>query len=98
MSDLSDFDAPKKPWLTALIPASVIFLAAGAYWAFTSGDADRNSGIEHGITANTGDRLILGKSYFIPAIKRVNHGTEERTDRILNIKLNGLVTKYLKVQ
>ena len=67
MSDLSDFDAPKKPWLTALIPASVIFLAAGAYWAFTSGDADRNSGIEHGITANTGDRLIQGKSYYLYA-------------------------------
>ena len=67
MSDLSDFDAPKKPWLTALIPASVILLAAGAYWAFTSGDADRNSGIEHGIPANTGDRLIQGKSYYLYA-------------------------------
>ena len=67
MSDLSDFDAPKKPWLTALIPASVIFLAAGAYWAFTSGDTDRNSGIKDGIPANTGDRLIQGKSYYLYA-------------------------------
>ena len=67
MSDLSDFDAPKKPWLTALIPASVIFLAAGAYWAFTSGDADRNRGIGQGIPANNGDRLIQGKSYYLYA-------------------------------
>jgi hypothetical protein len=67
MSDLSDFDAPKKPWLTALIPASVILLAAGAYWAFTSGETNGNNGIEHGIPANTGDRLIPGKSYYLYA-------------------------------
>ena len=67
MSDLSDFDAPKKPWLTALVPALVIFLAAGAYWAFTSGDGDRNNLEQVGTPANSGDKLISGKSYYLYA-------------------------------
>jgi hypothetical protein len=45
----------------------VILLAAGAYWAFTSGETNGNNGIEHGIPANTGDRLIPGKSYYLYA-------------------------------
>ena len=67
MSDLSDFDAPKKPWLTALVPAMVIFLASGAYWAFTSGNGERDKHDNDRIPANSGDRLIAGKSYYLYA-------------------------------
>ena len=44
MSNLSDFDAPKKPWLTAFIPVIVILLAAGAYWIFSIYDSANGSG------------------------------------------------------
>lgn len=67
MSDLSDFDAPKKPWLTALVPVLVILLAAGAYWAFTSVNGGRNDIKDSGTPANNGDKLISMKSYYLYA-------------------------------
>ena len=67
MSNLSDFDAPKKPWLTAFIPISVILLTAGAFWALTSGDKTENGFSSHTTPSDSGDKLISGKSYYVYA-------------------------------
>ena len=65
MSNLSDFDAPKKPWLTAFIPVIVILLAAGAYWIFSIYDSTNGSESQSGTNEKTGNRLTSGKNYYL---------------------------------
>ena len=65
MSNLSDFDAPKKPWLTAFIPVIVILLAAGAYWIFSIYDSANGSEAQSGTNEKTGNRLTSGKNYYL---------------------------------
>ncbi|MDA7757138.1 hypothetical protein N8920_04500 [Opitutales bacterium] len=62
MSNLSDFDSPKRPWLTAFVPVAVILLAAGLYWAISASDSDVD-----GLTGdlpNSGEKLLSGKNYY----------------------------------
>lgn len=65
MSNLSDFDAPKKPWLTACIPVLVILLAAGVYWAISAFDGKSGNGLQNGTKESTGDRLREGNNYYL---------------------------------
>ena len=65
MSNLSDFDAPKKPWLTAFIPVIVILLAAGAYWIFSIYESPSGSGYQSGTNEKPGNRLTSGKNYYL---------------------------------
>ena len=66
MSNLSDFDAPKKPWLTGLIPVLVILLAAGAYWFFNSYSSNQSENAsQNGSNAKIGDTLRVGKNYYL---------------------------------
>ena len=67
MSNLSDFDSPKRPWLTAFIPILVILLAAGLYWVLTSGDSHDDGNGLNSTPSNTGDKLSSGKSYYVYA-------------------------------
>lgn len=65
MSDLSDFDAPKKPWLTAFIPVLVILLAAGAYWIFSITDSQDGVDLPSSADEKAGGRLVEGKNYYL---------------------------------
>lgn len=65
MSNLSDFDAPKKPWLTAFVPVLVILLAAGVYWAISAFDSKSGNRLQNGTKENLGELLREGNNYYL---------------------------------
>lgn len=67
MTDLSDFDAPKRPWLGLLIPALVVLAFAGFYW-FISSNGDSAGQGNPAIQATDGTTrqgLVKGQTYYL---------------------------------
>ena len=67
MTDLSDFDAPKRPWLGLLIPALVVLAFAGFYWFISSnGDsAGQGNPAIQTTDGTTRQGLVKGQTYYL---------------------------------
>ena len=67
MTDLSDFDAPKRPWLGLLIPALVVLAFAGFYWFISSNGESPypdNPSIQT-TDGTTRQGLVKGQTYYL---------------------------------
>jgi hypothetical protein len=67
MTDLSDFDAPKRPWLGLLIPALVVLAFAGFYWFISSngGSPYLDSPSIQTTDGTTRQGLVKGETYYL---------------------------------
>jgi hypothetical protein len=66
MTDLSDFDAPKRPWLNLLIPSLIVFGFAGIYLLITTNKGNEGGNVqlsEHSFSE--GSKLKSGQLYYI---------------------------------
>ena len=82
MTDLSDFDAPKRPWLSLLIPILVVFGFAGFYWIISSNSNSGANGhppfqASNGVT-RTG--LVKGQTYYLFASEIELYPTNLKND------------------
>ena len=82
MTDLSDFDAPKRPWLSLLIPVLVVFGFAGFYWIFSSNNDPRSIGGQTFTTKDgtTRQGLVKGQTYYLFASEIELYPTNLKND------------------
>jgi len=67
MTDLSDFDAPKRPWLSLLIPILVVFGFGGFYLIINSNNTPDPIGDPTARTGTGGIKqgLVKGQTYYL---------------------------------
>ena len=71
MTDHSDFNAPKRPWLSLLIPVILVFAFAGFYLIYEliikSSDGTQSADEQNYITENgvTKQGLVKGQTYYL---------------------------------
>lgn len=82
MTDLSDFDAPKRPWLSLLIPVLVVFGFAGLYWIFSSNNKPQSIDGQTFTTSDgkTRQRLVAGQTYYLFASEIELYPTNMKND------------------
>ena len=82
MTDLSDFDAPKRPWLSLLIPVLVVFGFAGFYWIISSNNDTQSIGGQTFTTKDgkTRQGLVKGQTYYLFASEIELYPTNLKND------------------
>lgn len=81
MTDLSDFDAPKRPWLSLLIPVLVVFAFGGFYWIINSNNEPQSGDPTYsGKDGTTRQGLVKGQTYYLFASEIELYPTNSEND------------------
>ena len=95
MTDLSDFDAPKRPRLSLLIPVLVVFGFAGIYWIISS-NSNSGTNAHPPFQANNGvtrTGLVKGQTYYLFASEIELYPTNQE-DKSWDVDESGPDVRY----